>query len=126
MEARIFYGNTPHPSLNKSWGNNVYKKIHYNDENVDVIDMPTYMFRKYYRMLPQKETVNSSDVERSLERIYMKYNLSDKNPLATDSGQAILKSKGLRHTSMMIGDVVKFDNKYYIVAGHGFLKMRLV
>ena len=47
------------------------------------------------------------------------------NPLSTEVGQAMLKDKGVSHTSMSIGDIVDIAGKVYIAKTLGFNRLAI-
>ena len=115
--AKVFYGHTPHPAYNKTWGE-IYKQIHFNKSNSNAITMKKTFFHRYYRMLP-------FSFEEENEQIFHNLN-ADNNTLGTPEGQRWIKDKNLSHTSMSVGDVIRRNGKYEIVVGSGFLKLRLI
>jgi len=121
MDATLYYINQPMES--KIW-HGIIMQIEF--DSPSSITMPKGFFRSYYRILSKKELVNPKEIEESLEKIFFKYNQYSINPLATPKGQSILKGKGIRHTSMSVGDVIRVEKQYYIVAGEGFSKLKLV
>jgi len=69
----------------------------------------------YYKIYEDEANDTSGEI---LETLFIRFN-SDQNPLSAESYQdEIIKNK--LHTSMFVGDVIKIDDKYYIVANLGF------
>lgn len=78
-----------------------------------------------------EEEVKSSR-SRELETIWKKYQRYETNPLSAQNDgrpgkdyQPTIDGKGVGHTTMTIGDVIKIEDRYYIVADHGFLRLYL-
>jgi len=116
MITRIYYSNNPHPLNSKEWSK-IYKNIMY-DENNKTINMKKWFFNKYYKKLPFE--LNISDKEK----IFVLFN-TEKNPLSSIAGQRWLKEKKVKHTSMMVGDIIKQGKQYYIVSNIGFKKINI-
>ena len=80
---------------------------------------------KYWKIVSY-ESVDAENDE-SMEGLFAQYNDDGyggkKNPLATPAGQAHIRSLGVRHTSMSVGDIIRFGKNFYIVADHGFKKI---
>jgi len=84
------------------------------------VQLTRKLFNSNWKMLPFKE----SSKKHNRDVLFAKYNSSDKNPLANDNGQEILRSLGLKHTSMSIGDIVKFRTVYWMCVSEGWVKVR--
>lgn len=125
VQAEIFYGNLPHPAENKIWGT-LYKDLHFNETSAP-FTMPIGFFRKRYRRLPIKENVYTDKLQTEMERLFSKYNQYSENPYSADNdpGQRMIRSAGIKHTSMSIGDVIKVRGQHWIVANMGFRKLIL-
>lgn len=80
-----------------------------------------------WRMLPKKESV-SANLKLSFEKLFAEYNNYKVNPYSSenDVGQTTLKKLGLDHTSMSVGDVIRVDNRYWMVADTGFKMIKFV
>lgn len=122
-KAIIYYNRLPHPYLNKYW-NKKYSDVHFSDKKT--VTLKIGFFRHYWRKMPIKEEVNKLHLYDSLEKIFAKYNNYETNPYsAENNGQKIIKQKDVLHTSMMVGDVIKVEDDYYIVGSVGFKKLIL-
>ena len=66
--------------------------------------------------------IPSSFSVRTLDDVYAVMNgaRTQPNPLATENGQVVLKSKGVKHTSMSINDVIHIDDKWFQCASLGW------
>ena len=123
-EATIYYSRTPHPSESKYWGKK-YSPIHHGDKKS--VTMKSGFFKTYWRRMPVKEYVDDKKLEASLNKIYAKYNEYKSNPYSSDNkGQHIIKEKSVHHTTMSVEDVIKVGKTYYVVAGQGFKRLKLV
>ena len=67
----------------------------------------------------------SSNRKAEMEKIFSLLN-SPSNPLSSRENQNFIREKGLRHTSMSVGDIIRIQYRYYIVANSGFLRLRIV
>lgn len=94
-----------------------YKK---NPDFREVSELNKESFKEEYVKLPKNES------ETDLEEIYTKYNQYSTNPYSeeNDEGQKTIKSLGLHHTSMSVGDIIKTPKGYYAVANFGFKKIK--
>lgn len=110
----IYYANSPHPVENKEWGK-FYNVIHFSDD-----PNPIQISEKYFKKFWKKAPTLFKTVDK--EWIFSKLNGPD-NPLATKDGQARLRAKGIQHTSMSVGDVIKVKDKYYVTANVGFRRL---
>ena len=63
-------------------------------------------------------------LNKTNERIFHHLNFEETNPLGSVDGQDWIRSVGLHHTSMSVGDVVKRGNSYYVVMKEGFKKIK--
>ena len=89
-------------------------------------DLPTKRgFKKDYVKLPIKiKYERSLTKNQNLERTYLLLNgISGKNPLGSDYIQNWMLRKGVSHTSMSIGDIIKVGDHYYIVSEVGFKRL---
>jgi len=75
-------------------------------------------FARFWKKVASLE-VKDSSVE-SLELLFARFNDDRNNPLATVAGQSKIRSLGVGHTSMSVGDVVRVDGKYFMVVDDGF------
>lgn len=110
----IFYAKSmPHPGTPEvpNWW---YRELHYGLQKT--LPLKKSFFRNNWR---QVGTSNSKDPEE----LFVMYNRDYTNPLATSQGQQLIRSLGVRHTSMSVGDIVKVRNFYYIAAGEGFKRV---
>lgn len=122
MKATIYYNMLGHPG-ESAFARKMWKATHVEGQKVQITDT---QFKKHWKKLPIKERV-SKDIkkrEEVLEVLFSKYNMYATNPYSNenDPGQKTLKRLKVRHTTMMIGDVIEIDNSYYIVTTDGFLK----
>jgi len=124
-EATIYYSKTPHPSHGSKYWEGRYSAMHHGKGKI--ITLKENFFRTYWRKMPIKEMVNENKLDSSLETIFAKYNDYSTNPYSSENnGQRIIKEKGVHHTSMSVEDVVKVGKTYYVVAGLGFKKLKLI
>ena len=126
---KIFYADLGHPSENKRY-EEFYSKIHFLSagKDVEVIEVPKGYFRMFWRKLPIHEPFNHKmDANKQLERIFAKYNLYSSNPYSSDNdpGQTMIHARGVHHTSMSIGDVIRVGDTNYIAVAEGFKKLVL-
>jgi len=123
-EAIIYYSRTPHPSESKYWGKK-YLAIHHG--NTKSTTIKSGFFKTYWRRMPVKEYVDEKNIQASLEKIFSKYNQYKSNPYSTENkGQHIIKNKSVHHTTMSVEDVIKVGKTYYVVAGQGFKRLKLI
>ena len=61
------------------------------------------------------------DLFNFFDTLFKRFN-SDDNPLTHPILQKMIAKNGL-HTSMSVGDIIKFNNDYYCVTGMGFKKV---
>ena len=123
-KATIYYNVTPHPMENKYWAKKSLE-ISFGEES-NTVNLKKGFFTRYWRIMPIKEEVDEFNLMQSLEDVYAKYNNYDANPYsAQNGGQQVLKEIGVNHTSMMVGDVIKVGEEYYVVSGFGFKKLIL-
>lgn len=123
-EATIYYNILPHPTesefVRKLW------REYYRQDNGFIINdimLKPGQFRRYWRKLPIVESIDPNiSNESNLEALFEKYNDYNTNPCTQDE----LKERGIRHTSMVIGDIIRIKNNYYMVAGVGFRKIRWI
>ncbi len=122
MKAEIYYGDLPpHPS--ETHWHELVTEILLGDTSVA---MPIGFFRTYYRKLPIVEEIE--DRSRGREKLFSKYNQSATNPYSSDNdpGQTMLHQAGARHTSMLVGDVIRIHKIYYMVGATGFRRVRFI
>src|SRR5581483_1584588 len=96
-------------------------------EKTDDVKISQIMLGHY---LPSKEEIDNNyvsvctfDSESSNEELFELFN-SDDNPLTNESCQDFLCKHKL-HTSMSVGDMIRRDDDYYVVAGIGFQKLNV-
>ena len=122
MKATIYYNLLGHPG-ESAFARKMWRATHTEDQIIQITDT---QFKKHWKKLPKKEIVKKDITKREeiLEGLFNKYNMYATNPYSNenDPGQKTLKRLKIRHTSMMIGDIIEIDNTYYIVATDGFLK----
>lgn len=124
MKATIYYNKLKHPAedkfAHKMWV--AYRK----DPKNQILHISDTEFNKNWIKLPIKEIVigyeNTNDL---LEKVYRKYNISSINPYSNDPGQKILRNLKVRHTSMMMGDIIEIDNTHFMVVATGFLQVSI-
>jgi hypothetical protein len=105
---------------------NIYDSIRFgNKAKYSSVSIKKGTWKRNWRMLPKKEKV-SANLKLSFEKLFEKYNNYTRNPYSSenDIGQITLKKLGLDHTSMSVGDVIKVDNKYWMVADTGFSRIK--
>lgn len=126
MIAKIYYSVMPNPSEDKWWADNVYWKIHYNDDD-SPISIPKAKFVNYWRLMNSYKV--EGGVDTALNKLFAIFNdadhIANPNPLGTAKGQEKVRSSGTHHTSMSVADVIQIKSDYYIVAGTGFKKLIL-
>lgn len=90
------------------------------------VEMSKSFFQKEWRLVG-KEAFESAprdeaELRGEFERVFMKYNDYSRNPLSNENniGQTIIKSKGIQHTSMSVGDIICVRDKCWMVANFGF------
>jgi hypothetical protein len=66
----------------------------------------------------------SGIVEHNLEKIFTEFNLS-RNPLGTQENQKMLREKGVSHTSMSVGDLVKVNSSWWYCDDAGWTELEL-
>ena len=122
MKATIYYNKLKHPVQDKFSGE-LWRKTHFN-ESTKVINISDTQFKKYWVKMPITENIIGPYIK---DKIYAKYNMYHSNPYSdeNDPGQKILKKLGVKHTTMMIGDIIEINNTYYIVKGTGFGKLSI-
>ena len=123
MKATIYYNMLPHPTENK-FSHDMWFAV----RKDDIVKISNIQFKKYWKRLPVKEIIKKNKIIRiGLEKIFYKYNNYSMNPYSdyNDPGQSMIKELGVRHTSMMIGDIIEFDNIYYITTSEGFSKVNI-
>ena len=74
-------------------------------------------------MLFRSSKTTGKKTWQKLEGLWEKYNIG-KNKLTTPAGQQLIRQKGVRHTSMSIGDMVKIGNKTYVASSIGWTPVR--
>ena len=69
------------------------------------------------------KSVNDDDILDKLEDIFAKFNNDDLNPLSgsVNSERQQFITQNRLHTSISVGDIIKYNDKIYIVAGCGFI-----
>ena len=80
-------------------------------------------FIKYYVEVYSLNEEILTSIESFLDMIFSRFN-DESNPLSTKECQEKIKEKN-SHTSMTVGDIIKIDNEYYIVASMGFKKLSM-
>ena len=96
--------------LGEKWDSNPNTKLDW--FQVFEISVPTTFFLEIH----SEETV--------ADKLFRILNM-DSNPLGTPEKQEMIKSLGLRHTSMSIGDMVEFPNgKKLVCVNEGWEEMR--
>lgn len=77
-------------------------------------------FKDYYRLIYEKnDTV--TEIDQYLNSLFELFN-SEHNPLCRQKYQNLIKNLN-SHTTMGVGDVVRINDQYYIVASFGFEKI---
>jgi hypothetical protein len=130
--AKILYYRFLDPRENKAAGVKIVDDIYFSirhDRSMDgsSVAIPIGLFRAHWKTLPVKEPIDDSKpVMAELERLFMKYNFDETNPInyRYPEMQAWIRQNRL-HTSMSIGDVVQVKGVNYIAAGAGFKRVEL-
>lgn len=128
INANIYY----FVGLQEPSGQKFFEKNHklyfdlYFDSKVKVIKIPLGVFKTYWRKMPKQEKISCA-CDGDFEKIFIKYNSYVNNPYSADNdpGQEILTGLGVKHTSMSVGDVIKVDGVYWIIAGVGYKRLML-
>lgn len=120
-KVKIYYNELPHPGVDK-FAADLHPKIHYDQPRQ--ITITKAEFKKYWVLLPKTELISDKNIK---DKIFYKYNRYSQNPYSdeNDPGQSILKGLDVRHTTMMIGDVMKVNNIHYIVTIDGFARLNI-
>lgn len=63
------------------------------------------------------------ELHESLDTIFAHMQAENWSP--NGEARALIRSKGLRHTSMSVGDIIESNGVYYIVAMFGFDELKL-
>lgn len=118
------------PEARAKENSNLYYKLAGSDPNKEQVTIDKDRFKNHWTKLSEEE-VSSSHISE-LERIWDKYNRYPANPLSAQNdgdpdshNQPTIEEAGVNHTSMSVGDVVRVEDRYYIVAGVGFLRLYL-
>lgn len=134
-EAEIYYKKniltpTPteeHPNPERYWEDNKRLYVALNNfgkgrGNDTQVTIREEWFKEGWAKVKTEEV--SSSRSKELERIWDKYQRYNTNPLSSENnGQDILDRKNVNHTTMSKGDVIKVEDRYYIAAGWGFLRL---
>ena len=79
----------------------------------------------YYLMVYDSDISIKANNEKELfkffDSLFKQFNSED-NPLTHPTLQKMI-AKHKSHTSMSVGDIIKFNNNYYCVAGLGYTKV---
>lgn len=113
--ASIYYAKNTDPRTS-SLHHKLYFEQMRRDEETGVFSMPKKFFEENYEYISRYELQSKED----MPSLFSIYNQDHLNPLSTPEGQARIRSSGVRHTSMSVGDIVKIDGKYFIVAPIGW------
>lgn len=118
VEVEIYYYDNPHPSSSEQEVKDLWFALR-NENLADTLRMSKSFMRKHYKQVYDCGTtyLPSSDL---LDIVYADFNCED-NPLTKKEGQKKLKELGVRHTSMSVGDIIKYGDNYHIVAIDGFI-----
>jgi hypothetical protein len=112
------------PEMKAEENNELYNKLTGRDRNKTQVTIDPERFEEDWAFVSEEEVSSSSTAE--LEDIWTKYNRYNVNPLsAENNGQHIIEDAGVNHTSMSIGDVIRVEDRYYIAARTGFLRLYL-
>jgi len=107
------------PRTSTFW-DSIYREVHYG--NKPSLAVTRNEFNTYWGYVDSRNVdTTTRSTQGVLESIFGMYNVS--NPLATPAGQQKIRSVGVGHTSMSIGDVIKLGGIYYIVASEGFKRL---
>ena len=121
-KAEIYYIDMPHPTMSRD-ARELWKELHtYDSSDRDVVLKYSYV-KQLLTKLPKKESVTSTEIDNlDFDRIFAKYNDYTRNPYSSDNdvGQKTLKRLKVRHTSMSVGDMLKINNIFFVVANRGF------
>ena len=122
MKATIYYNMLGHPGED-AFAKKIWRATH----NNVVVNISDTQFKNNWTKMPKKEIVSKELKNRdlALDYLYGKYNNYVSNPYSNsnDKGQIIIKKLKVRHTSMMVGDIIEIDNTYYMVSSEGFIKV---
>jgi len=127
-KSQIFYAKHMIDPRDSEYDEKIYSELHFSDSEKPVVMKRSYFDEKYGQLFTQEQV---KKIPEDLEVIFSKYNSDSRNPIATPTGQESIKSRGIHHTSMSIGDVVRVvrsGNKpddYFITANVGFRKLIL-
>lgn len=118
----------PHPTMSRD-ARILWRELHtYDDSDEDVVLKYSYV-KQFLTKLPKKEIVTDEEFGNlDFDRIYAKYNNYATNPYSSDNdaGQKTLKRLKVRHTSMSVGDMLKINKRFYVVANRGFKRVKFV
>ena len=127
-KAEIYYIDMPHPTMSRD-ARILWRELHtYDDSDEDVVLKYSYV-KQFLTKLPKKEIVTDEEFGNlDFDRIYAKYNNYATNPYSSDNdaGQKTLKRLKVRHTSMSVGDMLKINKRFYVVANRGFKRVKFV
>ena len=120
--AKIYYA-----KLDKLWNKRkLYSRI---ERASDISGTPKKFiiikhkqFRKLWRPVDTSKTQGKTTSQK-LERIWEKYNIG-KTYIKTPAGQQMIKQKGVGHSSMSIGDMVKLGKTHYVASTIGWTPVR--
>lgn len=114
----------------------MYKSLGFSGGDEEVLVPKTFFKKNFVKMSKDKVMIDGNVLPEELERLFSKYNdggyaedtpySKGRNPLATPKGQEKVHKSGTGHTSMSVGDIVKVDDDYYMVASAGFKKVKFV
>lgn len=65
---------------------------------------------------------NEDETDCLLENLFVRFNSTDVNPLQSEEAQKMIK-QNKTHTSMSLGDIIKLNDKYYMLGMLGFQKL---
>lgn len=75
-------------------------------------------FQEYYQQV-HSEICEKDYSQIALEGLFERFN-SESNPLLVEEKQEYIKKNNL-HTSMSIADIIKLEDRYFIVSSCGFI-----
>lgn len=122
--AKIYYA-----KLDKLWSNSKYKLYHKIETASDIRGTPKKyivikkkQFRKLWRPVDTSRTKGKTTPQK-LEGLWEKYNIGQTN-IKTPKGQEMIRRKGVGHSSMSVGDMVKLGDKHYVASNVGWTPVR--
>lgn len=120
MKVKVYYLSKWKDFVRKYGLNTINTLLVSNETDLKTVQFDQDYYLEMCENTIEKESFSEEDIFGILEDIFREFN-SDNNPLVNH--QEYIRNND-SHTSMSVGDLIKLDDRLYIVASMGFLEIK--